>query len=96
MKRPKSYQCDACDKWFTSSGHLKRHFNTTLHKNAMRHARPGSGSGGGKASPSLPHMAHQSQQQQPHMNYMQQQQPQQNMYAQSRPDILPTTTFLCT
>lgn len=36
MKRPKSYQCDACDKWFTSSGHLKRHFNTTLHKNAMR------------------------------------------------------------
>lgn len=35
-KRPKSYQCEACDKWFTSSGHLKRHFNTTLHKNAMK------------------------------------------------------------
>ena len=35
-KKPKSYQCEACDKWFTSSGHLKRHFNTTLHKNAMK------------------------------------------------------------
>ena len=35
-KRPKSYQCEACDKWFTSSGHLKRHYNTTLHKNAMK------------------------------------------------------------
>ena len=35
-KRPKSYQCEACDKWFTSSGHLKRHFNTTLHKNAIK------------------------------------------------------------
>ena len=37
LKKPKSYQCDACDKWFTSSGHLKRHYNTTLHKNAIRH-----------------------------------------------------------
>ncbi len=37
VKKPKSYQCSACDKWFTSSGHLKRHFNTTLHKNAIRH-----------------------------------------------------------
>lgn len=36
-KRIKTYQCEACDKWFTSSGHLKRHFNTTLHKNATRH-----------------------------------------------------------
>ena len=35
-KRSKSYQCEACDKWFTSSGHLKRHFNTTLHKNAVK------------------------------------------------------------
>jgi len=35
-KRPKTYQCEPCDKWFTSSGHLKRHFNTTLHKNAMK------------------------------------------------------------
>jgi len=36
LKKPKSYQCSACDKWFTSSGHLKRHYNTTLHKNALR------------------------------------------------------------
>ena len=36
VKRLKTYQCEACDKWFTSSGHLKRHFNTTLHKNASR------------------------------------------------------------
>jgi hypothetical protein len=41
-KRPKSYQCEACDKWFTSSGHLKRHFNTTLHKNAMKQKGDGS------------------------------------------------------
>ena len=36
LKRLKTYQCEACDKWFTSSGHLKRHYNTTLHKNATR------------------------------------------------------------
>ena len=36
VKRLKTYQCEACDKWFTSSGHLKRHFNTTLHRNASR------------------------------------------------------------
>lgn len=47
-KRPKSYQCEACDKWFTSSGHLKRHFNTTLHKNAMK--QKGGGGGGGSDS----------------------------------------------
>jgi len=41
-KRPKTYQCEACDKWFTSSGHLKRHFNTTLHKNAMKQKGDGS------------------------------------------------------
>ncbi|XP_040577966.1 uncharacterized protein [Lepeophtheirus salmonis] len=35
-KKPKSYQCEPCDKWFTSSGHLKRHYNTTLHRNALR------------------------------------------------------------
>ena len=56
LKRPKSYQCDACDKWFTSSGHLKRHFNTTLHKNAMRQRSGdsiggGGGGGGGRGSP---------------------------------------------
>ena len=52
LKRPKSYQCDACDKWFTSSGHLKRHFNTTLHKNAMRQrGGSGSGVGAGRGSP---------------------------------------------
>ena len=49
LKRPKSYQCDACDKWFTSSGHLKRHFNTTLHKNAMRQRGGVGGGGGGSA-----------------------------------------------
>lgn len=31
-KRPKTYNCIACNKWFTSSGHLKRHYGTTLHK----------------------------------------------------------------
>jgi len=31
-KRPKTYNCTACNKWFTSSGHLKRHYGTTLHK----------------------------------------------------------------
>ena len=36
LKKLKTYQCEACDKWFTSSGHLKRHYNTTLHKNATR------------------------------------------------------------
>lgn len=35
-RRPKTYQCTACNKWFTSSGHLKRHYNTTLHKNAVK------------------------------------------------------------
>ena len=50
VKRIKTYQCEACDKWFTSSGHLKRHFNTTLHKNATRqqqqqqHVNPKAGS----------------------------------------------------
>ncbi|KAL1460538.1 hypothetical protein WDU94_012515 [Cyamophila willieti] len=35
-RRPKTYLCAACNKWFTSSGHLKRHYNTTLHKNAVK------------------------------------------------------------
>lgn len=35
-RRPKTYNCTACNKWFTSSGHLKRHYNTTLHKNAVK------------------------------------------------------------
>ena len=35
-RRPKTYNCEACNKWFTSSGHLKRHYNTTLHKNAVK------------------------------------------------------------
>lgn len=35
-RRPKTYKCTACNKWFTSSGHLKRHYNTTLHKNAVK------------------------------------------------------------
>ncbi|XP_077292893.1 uncharacterized protein LOC143915948 [Arctopsyche grandis] len=36
VRRPKTYICTACDKWFTSSGHLKRHYNTTLHKHAVQ------------------------------------------------------------
>ena len=54
-KRGKIHQCAHCDKWFTSSGHLKRHFNTTLHKNAMRHLRPGSNASSSSSSgvPSL-------------------------------------------
>ncbi|XP_059085842.1 myb-like protein AA [Tigriopus californicus] len=51
-KKSKSYQCNACDKWFTSSGHLKRHYNTTLHKNAMRHRAQSHTSAEG-VSPSL-------------------------------------------
>ncbi|XP_033211478.1 C2H2 finger domain transcription factor crzA-like [Belonocnema kinseyi] len=35
-RRPKTYNCTSCNKWFTSSGHLKRHYNTTLHKNAVK------------------------------------------------------------
>ncbi|KAF5295955.1 hypothetical protein FQA39_LY12727 [Lamprigera yunnana] len=35
-RRPKTYNCTACNKWFTSSSHLKRHYNTTLHKNAVK------------------------------------------------------------
>lgn len=35
-RRPKTYNCTACNKWFTSSGHLKRHYNTTLHKKAVK------------------------------------------------------------
>lgn len=34
--RPKTYSCEPCGKWFTSNGHLKRHYNTTLHKNATK------------------------------------------------------------
>uniref|UniRef100_A0A1A9W6D1 C2H2-type domain-containing protein n=1 Tax=Glossina brevipalpis TaxID=37001 RepID=A0A1A9W6D1_9MUSC len=35
-RRPKNYYCPSCDKSFTSSGHLKRHYNTNLHKNAIK------------------------------------------------------------
>ena len=42
----KTYQREACDKWFTSSGHLKRPFNTMLHKNATRHHHKLGGAGG--------------------------------------------------
>lgn len=38
-RRPKTYNCTACNKWFTSSGHLKRHYNTTLHKNAVKNGK---------------------------------------------------------
>jgi len=53
-KRPKTYQCEACDKWFTSSGHLKRHFNTTLHKNAMKQKGDGYCDGMNGSSFSIP------------------------------------------
>ena len=33
VKRAKNFKCVICRKWFTSQGHLKRHYNTTLHKN---------------------------------------------------------------
>ncbi|CAL4166884.1 unnamed protein product, partial [Meganyctiphanes norvegica] len=36
LKRSKSFKCEDCNKWFTSNGHLKRHFNTTLHKNMSK------------------------------------------------------------
>jgi hypothetical protein len=50
-RRPKTYKCEACNKWFTSSGHLKRHYNTTLHKNAVKQS--------GAADPAtLPASAH--------------------------------------
>ena len=38
VKRPKSYKCEDCNKWFTSQGHLKRHYNTALHKNMSKQA----------------------------------------------------------
>lgn len=31
-RRTKTYHCDVCDKRFTSMGHLKRHFNTIVHR----------------------------------------------------------------
>ena len=45
-RRPKTYNCEACNKWFTSSGHLKRHYNTTLHKNAVKSSGGGAGTNG--------------------------------------------------
>ncbi|XP_014258464.1 zinc finger protein 91 [Cimex lectularius] len=50
-RRPKTYNCSACNKWFTSSGHLKRHYNTTLHKNAVKQS-------GGVDPASLPVSTH--------------------------------------
>ncbi|XP_063587290.1 trithorax group protein osa-like [Penaeus indicus] len=47
VKRPKSFKCEDCNKWFTSHGHLKRHYNTTLHKNMTK-------LNGGSASRSTP------------------------------------------
>ncbi|KAK9885146.1 hypothetical protein WA026_010657 [Henosepilachna vigintioctopunctata] len=34
-KKPKNYNCTACNKWFTGLGHLKRHYSITLHENAV-------------------------------------------------------------
>lgn len=36
VKRPKNFHCQTCNKWFTSHGHLKRHYNTTLHRNMSK------------------------------------------------------------
>ncbi|KAL5242153.1 hypothetical protein ACI65C_009563 [Semiaphis heraclei] len=49
-RRAKTYECPACDKWFTSSGHLKRHYGTQLHKNAVKQS--------GKPDPALLPMKH--------------------------------------
>ncbi|KAF0300836.1 Zinc finger protein 628 [Amphibalanus amphitrite] len=43
-KRPKTYLCEVCDKKFTSMGHLKRHFNTIVHRQTKE---------GKKSSPSV-------------------------------------------
>lgn len=54
-RRPKTYNCEACNKWFTSSGHLKRHYNTTLHKNAIKASggnTPAAGDGRRSTTPS--------------------------------------------
>ncbi|XP_065574191.1 transcription factor Zelda-like isoform X3 [Artemia franciscana] len=34
--RPKAFYCAACNKGFTSSGHLKRHYSTNIHQNAVK------------------------------------------------------------
>ncbi|XP_037075305.1 zinc finger protein 628-like [Pollicipes pollicipes] len=47
-KRPKTYLCEICDKKFTSMGHLKRHFNTIVHRQAKDGKRSG-GPGAAKA-----------------------------------------------
>lgn len=69
-RRPKTYNCSACNKWFTSSGHLKRHYNTTLHKNAVKQS-------GGLDPASMPVASHHHPPQQPPQ---QQQQPQQQQH----------------
>ncbi|XP_044728865.1 uncharacterized protein LOC123292319 [Chrysoperla carnea] len=71
-RRPKTYNCSACNKWFTSSGHLKRHYNTTLHKNAVK-------SSGQPDPATLPISAHHHPTRDPnhHSNRQKQQQQQQ-------------------
>ena len=32
VRGPKTFNCLACNKWFTSRAHLNRHYKTTLHK----------------------------------------------------------------
>lgn len=34
--QPKTFNCKTCSKWFTSTGHLKRHFNTIIHKQTVK------------------------------------------------------------
>lgn len=68
-RRPKTYNCTACNKWFTSSGHLKRHYNTTLHRNAVKQS--------GVPDPAtLPISTHHHPQKDPNFSTKQQQQQQ--------------------
>ncbi|XP_076028267.1 uncharacterized protein LOC143017426 [Oratosquilla oratoria] len=50
-KRPKSFKCEDCNKWFTSHGHLKRHYNTTLHKNMTKLNGTASATGAAPGAP---------------------------------------------
>lgn len=76
-RRPKTYNCTACNKWFTSSGHLKRHYNTTLHKNAVKQS--------GVPDPAtLPISTHHYPQKDTNFNFKQQQQIQQNNQQQEQ------------
>lgn len=88
-RRPKTYNCTACNKWFTSSGHLKRHYNTTLHRNAVKQS--------GVPDPAtLPISTHHHPQKDPNFSSKQQQQQiqqqQHNQQQQQQQQQQPDTT----